>query len=283
MSGTIAAMNDSPPFDAARMDAGDPPPVNLLNPEGQPRFVLTCDHAGRAVPRHMAGLGLDATELSRHIAWDIGAANVTRHMARLLDAPAFLASYSRLVIDLNRPLTSPTSIPRSSDGTEIPANRAVSPAAAAARAEALFWPYHNAIAAALDRLIAQGDIPILVAVHSFTPRLRDGGEPRPWHVGLLFEHDRRLVAPLRQALEASVPDICIGENEPYAIIGPSDYSIPEHGQRRGLPHIEIELRQDLIDTPEGAELWAKRLADALQRVRGGHGPFEIIFPVNHKT
>ena len=276
----MTAMPGSPTFDPSLLDAQDPPPFTRLNPDGRPRFVLTCDHASRAVPHHMEGLGLAGEDLTRHIAWDIGAAEVTRHLAERLDAPAFLAGYSRLAIDCNRPLTSPTSIPIVSDGSEIPANRDVSATEAAARAEALYWPYHRQTAGALDRLIASGEIPIFVAMHSFTPQL-DGGDARPWHIGLLWEHDGRLVAPLNDAFSALVPDICIGENEPYAIVGPSDYSIPEHGQKRGLPHIEIEIRQDLIDTPEGAKLWAGRVAEALEAVRAEHGPFEMLPTIKH--
>ena len=283
MSGNMCGMSGSPPFDPGLFSAEQPVPYEAVNSGGNPRFLLTCDHASRAVPRHMAGLGLAVADLARHIAWDIGAAEVTRHMAEYLDAPAFLAGYSRLVIDCNRPLTSPTSIPKISDGTEIPANRGVTEREAAARAETVFWPYHRQISATLDRRIAADEAPILVAMHSFTPKLADGGAPRPWHIGLLFEHDARLVAPLRAAFQALVPDICIGENEPYAIIGPSDYSIPAHGQARGLPHIEIEIRQDLIDTPEGAQLWAGRIAQALQTAHAENGPFEIISPVNLRT
>ncbi len=266
----MRAMQNTPPqkpplFDPALLNVDDPAPFSLHNPQGKPRFILSSDHASRAVPHHMAGLGLAESELSRHIAWDIGAAEVTRHMAEHLDAPAFLAGYTRLIIDCNRPLTSPTSIPEISDGTVVPANQAVSNTEAKARADALYWPYHQQIASAIDRHIAGGEVPIFVAMHSFTPQMSTG-EARPWHIGLLFEHDRRLVAPLKAALSATVLDICIGENEPYAIIGPSDYSIPEHGQRRGLPHIEIEVRQDLIDTSEGAALWARRIAEALEMV-----------------
>ena len=268
----------SPPFDPALLSVDDPAPFSLHNPEGTPRFILTADHASRAVPHHMAKLGLAEIELSRHISWDIGAAEVTRHMAEYLDVPAFLAGYSRLIIDCNRPLNSPTSIPAISDGTVIPANQAVSNTEAKARADALYWPYHQQIAHAIDRYITGGEVPIFVAMHSFTPQM-SAGKARPWHIGLLFEHDRRLVAPLKAALSAIVPDICIGENQPYAIIGPSDYSIPEHGQRRGLPHIEIEIRQDLIETPEGAALWAGHIAEALEVVGKSldeTGEWEII-------
>ena len=278
----MGAMPAPPRFDPSRLASDDPPPYSLVNQGGRPRFTLTCDHASAAVPRHMDGLGLAESDLSRHIAWDIGAAEVTRHLAERLDAPAFLAGYSRLVIDCNRPLTSPTAIPPLSDNSPIPANQAVSTEQAAARAESFYWPYHRQISGLLDRLIAGGEIPLFVAVHSFTPQL-DGGAPRPWHIGLLFEHDARLVAPLRAAFSALVPGICIGENEPYAIVGPSDYSIPEHGQKRGLPHIEIEIRQDLIDTPEGALLWAGRLAEALETVREDLAPLEILPPLKHKA
>lgn len=275
-------MRESPRFDPSSLDSEDPPAFSRLNQGGRPRFLLTCDHASRAVPRHMKRLGLAEKDLGRHIAWDIGAAEVTRYLAERLDAPAYLAGYSRLVIDCNRPLTSPTSIPPLSDGTEIPANRAVSHAEAAARADSVFWPYHRQISGTLDRLLAAGEIPLFVAVHSFTPHL-NGGPARPWQIGLLWEHDGRLVAPLRAALGAIVPGICIGENEPYAIIGPSDYSIPEHGQRRGLPHIEIEIRQDLIGSPAGAALWAGRIAEALETVRDAEGPFEILPSVKHNA
>lgn len=276
-------MLNSPPFNPVLLGIEDPPPFVCLNPEGQSHIVLICDHASHAVPQHMSGLGLGERDLNRHIAWDIGAAEVTSHMARHLNATAFLAGYSRLIIDCNRPPNSPTSIPPVSDGSAIPANRAVSEQEALARADALFWPYHRRIADTLDHLIehaANGaDIPILVAIHSFTPQL-DAGAHRPWHIGLLFEHDARLVAPLRTALETQVPNIFIGENEPYAIIGPSDYSIPEHGQSRGLPHIEIEIRQDLIDTPDGVLLWARRIAGALQTVCSENKPFKMISPIN---
>ncbi len=277
----MPAMPDSPPFDPSLLNSEDPPPFSVCNAEGQPQFILTCDHASPAIPRHMNGLGLAEHDLSRHIAWDIGAAEVTRQLSAELDAPAYFSGYSRLVIDCNRPLTSPTSIPGVSDNTPIPANQAISDDEAAARAAALYWPYHRQISGALDRLIAAREIPIFVAIHSFTPQMSDGA-PRPWQIGLLFEHDRRLVAPLKEALGALVPGICIGENEPYVIDGPSDYSIPEHGQKRGLPHIEIEIRQDLIATAEGAQLWAGRIAEALQAVRQEHGPFEILSTVKHK-
>ena len=261
-------------FDPSRLTGDDPRPFSRIGPaSAHPHFVLVCDHASNAVPAHMERLGLDQAELDRHIGWDIGAAMVTRALSALLDAPAYLSGYSRLVVDCNRPVGSPTAMPAVSDGTVVPANRSIAPAEAAARTDAFFRPYHDAIAACLDRAIGFGAVPILVAVHSFTPVFE--GFTRPWEVGLLYEHDDRLVQPLKEALAALRPGLTIGDNEPYAIVGPSDYSIPVHGQGRGLPHIEIELRQDLIGTQEGAEAWAETLAVAFKQVRTALVPLAI--------
>ncbi len=261
-------------FHPTRLTSADPPSFSRIGPtRPDPRFVLVCDHASNAVPAHMRRLGLDQAELDRHIGWDIGAAMVTESLSARLDAPAFLSGYSRLVVDCNRPPGSPTAMPAVSDGTAVPANRAISPAEAAARTETFFRPYHDAIAACLDRAVAAGAVPMLVAVHSFTPVF--GGVARPWEVGLLYEHDDRLVEPLREALCALRPGLTVGDNEPYAIVGPSDYSIPVHGQGRGLPHIEIELRQDLIGERGGAEAWAATLAAALLRVRAALAPLAV--------
>ena len=261
-------------FDPSRLSADDPRPYSRIGPVSvHPHFVLVCDHASNAVPAHMERLGLDQAELDRHIGWDIGAAMVTRSLSAWLDAPAYFSGYSRLVVDCNRPVGSPTAMPAVSDGTVVPANQSISPEEAAARTDAFFRPYHDAIAACLDRAIGFGAVPILVAVHSFTPVF--DGFARPWEVGLLYEHDDRLVQPLKEALAALRPGLTIGDNEPYAIIGPSDYSIPVHGQGRGLPHIEIELRQDLIGTQEGARSWAEALAVAFKQVRTALAPLAI--------
>ena len=261
-------------FRPARLNSADPPSFSHIGPDRvDPQFVLCCDHASNAVPAHMERLGLAQAELDRHIGWDIGAATVTHSLSARLGAPAYLSGYSRLLVDCNRPPGSPTAMPAVSDGTVVPANQAVSLEEAQARTDAFFRPYHDAIAACLDAAVAAGAVPMLVAVHSFTPVF--GGVPRPWEIGLLYEHDDRLVQPLREALHALRPALAIGDNEPYAIVGPSDYSIPVHGQGRGLPHIEIELRQDLIGSREGAESWAATLATALRRVRAALAPLAI--------
>ncbi|MBM3482391.1 MAG: N-formylglutamate amidohydrolase [Alphaproteobacteria bacterium] len=263
-------------FDPARLESADPPPVEVVNPTGDPLVMLCCDHAANAVPGHMQRLGLPQAELDRHIGWDIGAADVTRALAASFDAPAFLSGYSRLIIDCNRPLPSPTSIPLTSDGTTVPANQALGDEQRRLRAAYFFAPYHQAIAHRLDRVLDQGVVPFFLSIHSFTPVMN--GRARPWQIGLLFEHDTRLVAPLHRALSRRDPTLTIGENEPYAIIGPSDYSVPVHAQARGLPHIEIELRQDLIATREGAQRWAALLHDALVEVMADQALRQIVPP-----
>ena len=270
----MSAAGGGPWFRPTRLGSTDPPAFTRIGPDpARPQFVLCCDHASNAVPAHMERLGLEQAELDRHIGWDIGAAAVTRSLSARLGAPAFLSGYSRLLVDCNRPPGSSTAMPAVSDGTLVSANRAISPEEAAARTDAFFRPYHDAIAACLDAALAAGAVPVLVAVHSFTPVF--GGVARPWEIGLLYEHDDRLVQPLKEALRALRPGLVIGDNEPYAIVGPSDYSIPVHGQGRGLPHIEVELRQDLIGTQAGAEAWAATLATALRRVRAALVPLAI--------
>jgi predicted N-formylglutamate amidohydrolase len=260
-------MNRPPPFDPARLAFSDPPPFEAINPgaaEDCP-LVLCCDHASNAVPAHMERLGLSEAELERHIAWDIGAAEVTRRLAVRFGCPAFLSGYSRLIIDCNRPLDSPTSIPPVSDGTAIPANQALGDAERRLRQAFFFAPYQQALGSFMERRLAHdGAPPIFVAVHSFTPVMN--GKARPWQIGLLYEHDRRLVAPMHRALLGLAPSLVVGENEPYAIEGPSDYAIPVYAQGRGVPHIELEIRQDEIAERAGWELWAELVAHALDAV-----------------
>lgn len=238
----------------------DPPPYELVNPRGHAPLLLVCDHASPMVPAALCGLGLDQSTLRRHIGWDIGAADVTRRLAALLDAPAVLAGYSRLVIDCNRPLRSPSSIPAVSDGVTIPGNGALDEATAHARAEACFAPYHDAVDRLLDEM---GGAPAFISIHSFTP-LFDGFE-RPWHMGILWDRDDRLAKPLMAALAAD-PTIHVGDNEPYSGRAPTPYSTPRHAESRDLRHVTVEIRQDLIDTHHGAETWTRRIAAALRAV-----------------
>jgi len=244
----------------ALLDPDEPGPVTLDNEAGSSVFFLTCDHAGRAFPRRLGRLGLPESETLRHIAWDIGIGAVGRRLSRLLDAAVILQTYSRLVIDCNRDPNVPSSIPEISETTEIPGNRGLSEDARAARVEAIFRPYHNAIAAALDRRAAEARESALVALHSFTPVFKEVS--RPWQVAVLFNRDRRLAHSLAELLRAE-GDLFVGENEPYTVSDLTDYTVPVHGEQRGLPHVEIELRQDLITDRAGQQEWAERLARLL--------------------
>jgi predicted N-formylglutamate amidohydrolase len=242
------------------LDPDEPNAVNFDNEAGRSVFFLTCDHGGRAIPRQLGRLGLAEPDTMRHIAWDIGIAEVGRLLSPRLDAALIVQAYSRLVIDCNRDPEVPSSIPELSEDTEIPGNRRLSPDCRKVRVQAVFRPYHDRISAALDRRQAEGRASVLVALHSFTPVFR--GVSRPWHVGVLFNRDARLAHPLLGLLRAE-GDLTVGENEPYRVTDLSDYTVPVHGERRGLPYLEIEIRQDLIMEPAGQAAWAERLARLL--------------------
>jgi len=242
------------------LDDGEPNPVSFDNETGQSVFFLTCDHAGRAIPCRLDGLGLPEHETWRHIAWDIGIAAVARKLSRLLDAAVILQTYSRLVIDCNRDPKAPSSIPEISETTEIPGNSGLTDTARTARINAVFRPYHDTIAAALDRRKAAGRASVLVALHSFTPVFK--GVARPWHAAVLYDRDARLARSLFELLSAE-EGLVVGDNEPYRVTDLTDYTVPVHGERRGLPYVEIEIRQDQIAEPSGQRDWAERLARLL--------------------
>jgi predicted N-formylglutamate amidohydrolase len=242
----------------------DPPPFRVVNPEGLAPVVLVCDHASNAIPVRLNALGLSATELARHIAWDIGAAQVTRLLAAQLNAPAVLCGYSRLVIDGNRPPGDPTSIAEVSDGTLIPGNRNLNDEEAEARLNEVFWPYHYAITQAMAHRWrhGHGQAPALIAIHSFTPVM--DGLHRPWQIGVLWNRDPRLAEPLLTRLGA-YPELCVGDNEPYSgrDVG---FTMNTHGDAAGLPHLEVEIRQDLLADELGCVYWAEVVGDALTAV-----------------
>ncbi|MDP3262213.1 MAG: N-formylglutamate amidohydrolase [Tabrizicola sp.] len=226
------------------------------------RWLITCDHASNHVPDWIGGgsLGIGPADMARHIAWDVGAAGLALALGERLDSPVILSDFSRLVIDPNRGEDDPTLLMQLYDGTIIPANRHITPAAVEDRLDRLYRPYHDAYA----RLAARRDDTVIVAVHSFTPRL-NGRPPRPWHVGILYSHlDDRLSKPLIARLMAE-PDLCIGDNEPYSGHLPGD-AIDRHALAKGRLNTLIELRNDLIDTGVGQRHWAGRLAPLLSQV-----------------
>lgn len=240
----------------ALLGAGDPPLFQIHNPHGSSPFVLLADHAGQRVPAALRDLGLPQHELDRHIGWDIGIAGTTRALAQRLDAWAIEQTYSRLLIDCNRPLASPTLIPETSDGTAIPSNAALSDAQRQQRIDSIHAPYHARIEAELEQRRRAGTPTLLVMMHSFTPTM--AGLQRPWHAGVLYHQDTRFAHALLQALRAE-GDLVVGDNEPYSVSSTSDYAVPVHGEGRGLVHVELEIRQDLIADEAGQQAWAQRL------------------------
>jgi predicted N-formylglutamate amidohydrolase len=245
---------------AVLLGPDDPPPYTVHRAHGASPFVLIADHAGQKIPACLGGLGLPQAELDRHIGWDIGIAGVAVRLSGILDAFALLQTYSRLVIDCNRPLQAPGSIVATSDGTRVPGNEGLDDAARTARALEIFAPYHARLTRELDRRSGQAVAPVLVSLHSFTPAF--AGFARPWHAGILYHRDTRLAHALLAALRAE-PDLVVGDNEPYAVSDATDFAIPVHGEQRGLLHVELEIRQDLIADAPGQEEWARRLARIL--------------------
>lgn len=235
----------------------EPAAVRVLREAGTSDFMFTADHAGKLIPRSLGNLGVAAPDLERHIAWDIGIAGVTEQLSAALDATAALQTYSRLVIDCNRDPSWPSAMPVLSEFTDVPGNRDLTDSARALRTAEIFRPYHDRIASLIDARVASGKPTILVAMHSFTPVFK--GEPREIEVGILYFRRTRLAEIMLDLLRQE-PDLTVGENAPYALTEASDYSIPFHADRRGLEHIEIEIRQDLIATPEGQAAWASRFA-----------------------
>ncbi len=253
---------DSSAITRALLRPDEPPPVRVRPGRPDSGMLIVCDHAGRATPAQLHRLGLGEEAFERHIAYDIGAAELSRDLARRLDATLIEQTYSRLVIDCNRSPGRPDMIPEASDGTIIPGNAALTPADVQARIDAIHTPYHNVIAAEIDRTLASGVRPALILIHSFTPVM--GGRQRPWQVGVLHQGNALSLAML--ALLQAEPGLTVGDNAPYAM-DDIDYTAPRHAQARGLQYLELETRQDLIADAAGqarfAELYAWLIPQAL--------------------
>jgi predicted N-formylglutamate amidohydrolase len=241
-----------------------PPPEDafeLLNPAGRAPLLLVCDHASRRFPPHLGTLGVAEPDTYEHIAWDIGAEDLTRGLSRTLDAPAVLCRWSRLVIDCNRRIDDPSAFPEESDRIPVPGNVSMSAEDREWRIRAIHAPYHAAVDRQLDAMIARGRDPAFLVIHSFTPFL--GETARPWHVGVLWDRDDRLPRPLIEALR-SIDGLHVGDNEPYSGRHPTDYTMHVHAVVRRLVYAGIEVRQDLLGTDAGVRYWTAMLASALR-------------------
>ena len=240
-------------------------------------WLVVCDHASNALPEKYGTLGLPQEQLERHIGYDIGAAGVTRELARQLGATALLANFSRLLIDTNRGEDDPTLIMRLSDGTVVPGNADAGEQERSRRIDRFYAPYHKAIDNVIDGEIAAGRPPALLSIHTFTESWR--GIPRPWHATLLWDRDPRLPVPMLEALRAE-PDLVIGENVPYTGELKGD-CLYRHGTQRGLAHALIEIRQDLVREKEGQLEWAGRLARIMTALLPGPEPHATLNAVRH--
>jgi len=270
-------MDDTAPeltfSDPPLLGPGDPPVCEIVNYDGTAPLLLICDHASWTIPAALDDLGIDKAHLRQHVAWDIGAGDITRGLARRLNAPAVLAGYSRLVIDLNRPPGDLESISQESDDVRIPGNRGLSDQDEAERVDTFFWPYHQAVSNTLAHLWRRGTPPLLLSVHSFTPSLK--GESRNWHIGVLWNRDPRLPRPLIAELQAH-DHLRVGDNEPYSGIDLS-YTIARHASAAGLANCAVEIRQDLLNDAAGVGSWVDILADAMRKILTK----EDIFRVEH--
>ncbi|MCP5076367.1 MAG: N-formylglutamate amidohydrolase [Rhodobacteraceae bacterium] len=262
VSNTVST-SDSPPF---ALGEDDPEPVEVVNPSGSSQFVITCEHAGRTIPEHLGNLGIEDRHLSRHIAWDIGVDAVGRALVKTLDAPVIFQRYSRLVIDCNRPIWAEDSIPETSDGTKVPVNLALSDDERNARYEQIHKPFHDAVAGILDQRVSEKRQTALIALHSFTSCLEAKPAPRPWHLGILFNRDAGLSQLIHDAMEEEAGHMTFTFNEPYEVEDHGDYTIPIHGEQRGLPHSLLEIRNDHIAEVVGQREWADVLTRVLKRV-----------------
>ena len=243
----------------------EPPPFIEVGRQGRSNFVIVVDHASPRIPRRLQNLGLPASELQRHIAWDIGALGVARQTAAALDAVLVAQNYSRLVIDCNRDPAVASSIPRVSESSDIPGNAALSEDDIAARRVEIFDPYHNHVRALLDERAAAGRSTILVAQHTMTNIYH--GVRREMHAAVLYNRDRRFAGLVLERLRRE-KELLVADNEPYFVSDATDYTIPRHGEARGLPHVEIEIRQDLVSDEAGQTEWAHRITRALEEAEG---------------
>jgi predicted N-formylglutamate amidohydrolase len=235
----------------------EPVAFSVARENGRSPFVLICDHAGKRIPRALGDLGVSASERERHIAWDIGAAGVASRLSEHLDAFFIQQTYSRLVIDCNRPLDVAGSIVTRSELTDIPGNVGVDDASRLLRAREIFHPYHDRVVRELNRRFEAKLPAILISVHSFTPSYL--AKSRPWHIGMLYGSDARIAKILLDRIRAD-GEWNVGDNEPYAVTPITDYAIPVHGEGRGIPNIGLEIRQDLISDEAGQSAWAERIA-----------------------
>ena len=249
-------MSDTSPL----LAPDEPPAFDILTAGGDTRIILTCEHAGDIVPRKLGLLGMSPDDYKCHYAVDVGARDVTRYLSAMLNAPAVLGNYSRLVVDLNRAVDHPTTFAPTGEGKPVPGNIDITDEDKAQRIRELYEPYHQALTGILDRVQASGTIPVVVSVHSFTPKFFNFA--RPWEIGFLHSDDPRL--SLQMIAYFKRLGYHVGDNEPYDHRIARGGSVNRHAGLRRLPHTMVEYRNDMISNDKDAFFWAKLLADGLQ-------------------
>lgn len=243
--------------------ASEPHPLEMFNETAQSEYLIVCEHAGKRIPETLGTMGLSEEDRARHIAWDIGARAVAVELSDILAAPLFTQRYSRLVCDCNRQPGVAAFTPDISEATAIPGNLNLSEAERQARADEIFWPFHDAITAALDARQRKGLPAKLITVHTFTPVYL--GRSRPWEIGVLFNRDCGFAPAIARWLQDNT-ELCVGVNDPYAVGDETDYAIPVHGEKRGIPCVEFEIRNDLIADEADARNWAELIARSVSAV-----------------
>ncbi len=245
------------------LGVGEPAPFCIENPKGKAQCVVVCDHASNRIPKVLGDLGLSKADREKHIAWDPGTEHIGRYLSEKLDAPAFFATYSRIVVDVNRGAGSSECMREVYDHVPVPGNTGLSRAAKKQRLDEIFWPYHKNLGALLQRFRKKKKIPAIVSIHSFTPEM--DGYKRPWHIGVLWNKEDDIAMRLVDNLRAQNPGMIVGENEPYSLkaVNLSKNTIGTHAESAGLPYVIVEFRQDLVKTKRDAVKWGRIFLDAL--------------------
>ena len=249
----------------AVLDQQEPPPYRRINEQGSAPLLIACDHAENTIPKSLNGLGLSAEHLRRHIAYDIGAKQVSLLLSKRFDAPLLLSEYSRLVIDLNRHLDDPTLIVEESDGISVPGNMNLTDEMVKQRKETFFHSYHEQYQKMVGTLVSRCSRPVILSVHSFTPAMN--GVHRPWEMGVLWDRNEGFARRVIERL-ATVTGFWIGENEPYPATDPEGYAQVAYGHEPGVDFALLEIRQDLISSQQGQQKISRLIHEAFVPILG---------------
>ena len=244
----------------------EPLPYEVFNEQKKSNVLIVCDHASRVIPKSLGTLGLKSADRKKHIVWDIGTDDLGRKLSNSLKAPAVIATYSRIVIDLNRDCDDKECIRSISDHIPVPGNEKLSAKQKKQRFQEIYWPYHGQIDVQIDKVIRRGEVPFLISVHSFTPTIDD--IKRPWHISILWHKEQKIAKRVIQNLRDQNPKLVIGENKPYCLkkhkMG--RFTVETHAEERRMPYVLVEFRQDMVDTPRKAARMANIFLKAIKPV-----------------